>query len=152
MYARSVMNPHPVVLHPADTIATAAQYIMQHRYRNLPVVDAEGRFLGVFGVNCLLRLVLPKAVTVEGGLEEAHFVNYTLRDLRRRLKEVEDEPIGTCMVEEVAVVQPQTPLIDALLALYRTRSSVPVVDKGTGRLEGVISYWDVGSKVLEEEP
>jgi hypothetical protein len=33
-------------------------------------------------------------------------------------------------------------VIEALLHFYRHRSTLPVVDKTTGRLLGVLSYWD----------
>ena len=148
MTAASVMDPHPTVLKPTDIIRTAAGYIMEHRYRNLPVVDEEGCYLGIFGVNCLLRLVLPKAAIMEKGLDNVSFIHETLADLHQRLREVEHEPITRCMNQEVVTVGPDNPLMDTLLLLYRTRNSVPVVEPGTGRLLGMISYWDVGAHVL----
>ena len=68
--ARDVMNPHPPVLRATDKVPEGARIIMEHRYCTLPVVDEEGRFLGVFGVNCLLRLVLPEAALVREGLRQ----------------------------------------------------------------------------------
>jgi CBS domain-containing protein len=41
-------------------------------------------------------------------------------------------------------------LLEAVLILYRTKASLPVVDPETGKLVGVISYWDLGEKVLAE--
>ena len=145
------MDPNPTVLRPADTIRTATRFIMEHRYRSLPVVDDDGRFLGVFGVNCLLRLVLPPAVVMEYGLDSAPFVNETLSDLHRRLRNVEDQPITRCMKEEVSVVRPDTPLVETLLILYKARASLPVVDPASHRLLGVISYWDAGAHILAAE-
>ena len=46
---------------------------------------------------------------------------------------------------------PDTPLVETLLTLYRTRTSVPVVDPDSGCLVGVISYWDVGERILEQK-
>ena len=145
------MDPEPTVLHPADTVRTATRYIMHHRYRNLPVVDDAGCYLGVFGVNCLLRLMLPQAVIMDAGLTTIPFIRETLSDLHRRLVEVEDNPISLCINEEVTVVEPDTPLLETLLVLYKTRTSVPVVEKASGRLAGMISYWDVTSKILDAE-
>ena len=75
------MSRHPVILNPMDKVSTAAGYIMEYRYRTLPIVDFEGRFLGIFSVNCLLRHILPKAVLMEKGLESVHFVRDSLKDL-----------------------------------------------------------------------
>ena len=59
------MDPNPTVVKPTDMIRTAIGYIMEHRYRNLPVVDDDGRYLGSFGVTCLLKNVLPKAAMMK---------------------------------------------------------------------------------------
>ena len=142
------MDPNPVFLRPTDTVITAALYIMRHRYRNLPVVDECGCYLGIFGVNCLLKQVLPKAAVMDHGLEDVSFVQDTLADLHNRLREVEDKPVTICMNTEIATVPPDLPLVETLLILYRTRTSVPVVAPGTCELLGMISYWDVGEKIL----
>ena len=150
--AKDIMDNDPVKVHPQDKIKTAADFIMQHRYRRLPVVDADNRFVGVFGVDCLLRLVLPKAAVMEDGLRHVQFVRETLSDLHRRFKKYENEPISLCMEEqEFEIVHPDTPLLETLLVLYRTRASLPVVEEDTKRLVGAISYWDVGEKILAAE-
>lgn len=146
--AASVMDPKPTFVRPDDRIATAANYIMKHRYRNLPVIDDEGRYLGIFGVNCLLRSVLPEAVVMEHGLKEVSFMSDTLADLHERLREVENEPISLCMNTDVDTVPPDKPLVETLLILYRSKTSIPVVDPDTGKLVGMISYWDVGEHIL----
>jgi CBS-domain-containing membrane protein len=151
MKASMVMDPHPSVLHMDEKIHKGVELIMEHRYRNIPVVDDDGCYHGIFGVNCLLRMILPKAVLVERGLTTVPFVSDTLRDLRLRLKSVEDKPITYCMSNDATIVEPDTPLVETLLVLYRTRTSLPVVDPDTGFLVGMISYWDVGTKILEQE-
>ncbi len=151
MSASQVMDPYPSVLHKDENIAKGVELVMEHRYRNIPVVDDNGCYQGIFGVNCLLRLVLPKAVLLERGLTTVPFVSDTLRDLRLRLKEVEDKPVTFCMSHEAPVVAPGTPLVETLLLLYHARTSLPVVDPDSGCLVGVISYWDVGAKILEQE-
>ena len=148
MTAVSVMDPNPTVLKPTDVINTAAKYIMEHRYRNLPVVDENGCYLGIFGVNCLLRLVLPQAAIMEKGLESVSFIHESLADLHNRLHEVENEPVTVCMSTDVTTVPPDHPLVDTLLILYRTKTSIPVIEPATRKLLGMISYWDVGEHIL----
>jgi len=148
MSAASLMDPNPTVLKPTDIISTAAEYIMQHRYRSLPVVDEDGCYMGVFGVNCLLRLVLPRAAIMEQGLESVPFIHESLTDLHQRLREVENEPITICMRSEIETVPPDHPMVETLLILYRTKTSIPVVEPGSCKLLGMVSYWDVGEKIL----
>ena len=146
--AYSVMDPHPTSVKPDDLVSTAAAFIMKHRYRNLPVIDDEGHYLGIFGVNCLLRLVLPKAAVMEQGLTEVSFIHENLSDLHNRLREVEAQPVSVCMNTDIATVPPNKPLVETLLILYRTKTSIPVVDPETGKLLGMISYWDAGENIL----
>jgi CBS-domain-containing membrane protein len=143
------MDPNPTVLYSTDQISTAMQYIMEHRYRNLPVVDNNRRFQGIVGINCLLRLALPKAVIMEYGLDSGPFIKESLADLRRRFEAVKNESISICLERELTVVRPDTPLLETLLILYRTRASLPVVEPQTHRLAGMISYWDASQKILE---
>jgi CBS domain-containing protein len=139
------------VLRCTDKISLAADHIMAQRCRRLPVIDEDGRYVGVFGINCLLRLVLPQAVVIERGLETASFMKTTLSDLHRRFNEVKDEPITLCIKDDASTVAPDTPLVETLRVLYGHMGSLPVVDPDDGRLLGVVSYWDVGAAILAAE-
>jgi CBS-domain-containing membrane protein len=121
---------------------------MEKRYRNVPVVDESFCYLGMFGVNCLLKQVIPKSVFIDKGLENVSFIHESLEDLYQRFDEVKHQPISICMNNEVPPVSPDTPLTETLLQLYDTRSSIAVVEKGTCKLLGMISYWDIGEKIL----
>ena len=142
------MDPNPTTLNPDDTIECAAQYIMKHRYRNLPVVDDNFCYLGMFGVNCLLKLVMPKAVFMHRGLENVSFIYESFEDLFNRFAEFKDQPISICMSNEIKPVAPDTPLTETMLQLFNTRASIPVVQKDSCKLLGMISYWDIGEKIL----
>ena len=111
MLASDVMNPTPTTLKSTDTIQTASKYIMKYRCRQLPVVDEKGTYLGIFGVNCLLKQVLPKAAIMEKGLDSLSFIHEDLSDLHARLNTVEGEPITICMNTEAVTVPPDHPLV-----------------------------------------
>ncbi len=146
--ASQAMDPNPTTLNPTDTIECAANYVMQHRYRNLPVVDENFCYVGMFGVNCLLKQVIPKAVFLPQGLENVSFIHESFGDLFHRFEEVKDQPISICMSHEINPVAPETPLTETMMQLYTTRASIPVVEAGTCKLLGMISYWDIGEKIL----
>ncbi len=152
MTAKKLMNREPVVLRDTDTVGTAVEQIMAHRFRSLPVVDKDDRFLGILGVSCLLRLVLPKAAAENKGRNGLGSVSNSLEGLRERLDGIIDQPVTVCLDRSVPVVHPDTPMIETLLILYRTKTALGVVDEVTGRLVGVISYFDVGERILAAEP
>ena len=148
MSASEIMEPNPTTLKPDDLIGTAADCILTKRYRNVPVVDNEGRFVGIFGVNCLLKLTLPQAAIIHKGLDNLTFIHETLADLLERFNEVKSQPFSTCIDRDIITVTPDNPLLETLLILYRNKTSIPVVDPETQKLLGMISYWDVGRHIL----
>ena len=46
MTARTLMNPKLAVVRATDTVSDAANLIVKHHLRRLPVVDERGRYLG----------------------------------------------------------------------------------------------------------
>lgn len=52
---RQVATPKPVVVQAGETLAACYQILKEHNFRHLPVVDAEGRPLGVLSTRDLLR-------------------------------------------------------------------------------------------------
>ncbi len=149
MQASDVMDPNPSTLKPDDSIEYAVKFIRDKRYRSLPIIDENGCYIGMFGVNCLIRQVIPKAVFMHRGLENVSFIHESLDELYDRFAAVKDEPIITCISMNVKSVSPDTPLTDTLLQLYDTRLSIPVVEPGTNKLLGMISYWDVEHRILQ---
>ena len=149
MTARTLMNPQPVTLQPTDTVATAAEHILKHHLRHLPVVDEQGRYVGTFGIYSLLQIALPKAVTMKEGLTEVSFVHEIAGDLAERLRERGHEPVQNWLTKG-PVAHPETPAMEAVLMMLQSHTSVPVVDKQTQRLEGMMSSQDVLQKLAGE--
>ncbi len=147
MKASDVMDPHPSTLKATDLIETAVNKIMSHRYRAIPVVNEHGCYVGMFSINCLLKQVIPQAVFLHG-LENVSFIHESLLDLYNRFDAVKHEPISICLSEDIKSVGPDTPLTDTMLQLYETRHSIPVIEPNSSKLLGMISYFDVGQKIL----
>jgi CBS domain-containing protein len=150
MTARLLMDPNPIRIQDSDTIGIAARKIMRRRYRSLPVVDDQRIFLGVFKVNRMLGLILPEHCTHQSivAAAEAH-ADLTLDDLRDNLEAITQQPVTLCIEKEVVSVSPETSLIETLLTMYHHKRNLPVVDEASGRLEGMISYYDIGEKILQ---
>jgi len=88
---------------------------------------------------------------MQDGLENINFIRETLSDLRQRMQKVENKPISICMLQDSIQVAPDLPLLETLRTLYLTRASLPVVDPDSGKLLGIISYFDVGERIMEAE-
>lgn len=148
MTARLLMNDRPISLRETDRLRDAAEIILTHRIRNVPVVDGDGRYLGVISSNRLLAGILPKAATMDEGMADLSFVKDTVEDLRERWREAENLPVAQFIDASLRTVPPDASLAETLLALYQNRTSLPVVERETGRLVGIVSHWGVGMAVL----
>lgn len=52
------MTPNPVVVHPKEPIGAAVRRMEEGGYRHLPVVDQEGRPVGVFSVKRIVHYLV----------------------------------------------------------------------------------------------
>jgi CBS domain-containing protein len=143
MSVRSIMTTKPLTLRADETVGRAVELMLEHRYIVLPVVDANSCHLGEFDVWDLLGLLLTKAATLNRMLPDLKFVADNLPELQAKLDEMRDLPVGDVARLNLPVLRPDTPVTEALLQFYRHRSPLPVVEEESGRLVGILSYWDV---------
>lgn len=113
---RDVMNRKVVAVRPEWTVEETIEFLTQHHIGGSPVVNAEGRLVGMISELALIDVVFD-----------------------RSLKEV---PISKYMNTELQVVRPDESLARAaqLFALYSFRR-LPIVENG--RLVGIISRRDL---------
>ncbi|MGD9786824.1 MAG: HPP family protein [Sulfuricellaceae bacterium] len=143
MTCSSVMNRQPVTLQADDTVAVAVATMRDSQHKAIPVVDGQGRYLGLFNFHALLGLLLPKVVTVESGLRDLSFASDMQDSLREKLKELLDRPVKDYLEREVSLIHPDMPLMEAVLLLYKANNTLPVVERDGGKLVGMLSPWDV---------
>jgi CBS domain-containing protein len=129
-------------LHDSDLVSEATRRMLADRVTDLPVVDDDGKLLGMFRLDRLLAALLPRAALVGYGLDLS-FVSDTLDQLHDKMRDIEDHPVSEFRVPPDHVVHPDTPPIEIVLLIYRGASSVPVVDQASGRLVGMVSARDV---------
>lgn len=143
------MDTDPVVLAPDTTVAAAVQSLLDNRLLAMPVVDAQGNYLGVFRKNLVISGVLPQVATHDDRFSQiarmidAGLLTDTLHDVRARFDLIAQDPVGLHVDKEAPVLHPDQSLVAALFYIYRGRNFLPVVDRSNGRLLGVISAWHV---------
>lgn len=144
------MTPDPITVRDDEPLSRAIEIMRDNRYRSLPIVNPQGVMVGQFGIHALLRLIVPKAALMEGGVPNLSFVNDDFVDLQRRLVEERDQPVGNFADQDFEVLHPETALTHVTLSLYNCHNNLPVTDKATGKLVGIVSYWDIVGRLLEE--
>ncbi|MCC7412950.1 MAG: CBS domain-containing protein [Gammaproteobacteria bacterium] len=138
MTASLVYDPPARVLHESDSVAIALDALIETGAGCLPVVDRDDRVLGTFGVDRLLGMLLPRAVTA-GRLPDLAFVSDTLSQVREKLSGIANDAIGPHAERIAHPIHPDTPLLEVLLLVHRGENEQPVSDRTTGKLVGVVS-------------
>ncbi|HEY4112943.1 MAG TPA: CBS domain-containing protein [Rhizomicrobium sp.] len=137
-----MMTSDPRTVPESETVGEAARILVEHRYNNLPVVDANGAFVGMFGIYDLMSLLIPKVALAGGLMPNLRFMSDNPEELRATFREVSSRPIGEVAERDMPVLHPDTPEIEALRLFCRERTTLPVVERETKKLVGIVSYWD----------
>ena len=145
------MSDPPTVLKPTDSVSVALQTMVRERLPALPVVDTDGRYVGMLPRSRLVALAMPRVLSHDtdqqplARLLQVGFIRDSLADLQERMAAAANDPVSKHLDREVPVLSPDTPLMNALLFLYRQRNVLPVVENG--KLLGIVSVWDVLARV-----
>lgn len=145
MNVRDVMNADPVKLRLSDTFGSAFSLMLSKRIASLPVVDDMGVYRGMFDRFDIWRVLLPKAASLERGFGmDLAFASDTPEELKEKLEAVATRTMtGFLSDEKSPAVHPETPVTEAILLMYRQGSHLPVVEKASHKLVGILSPWDI---------
>ena len=149
MSIRELIDENAAVLQGSTSISSATQQLLDSKLSALPVVDSDGRYLGVFSMHRLLSLLLPKAVLIEGGVSDLGFVSDPMETLCERMREHGSQPVSEALEKSGPVAYSDTPLLEVVLHLYRGVNDIPVVDKLSGRFIGMVAGSDLLTRVCK---
>lgn len=131
-----------------ETVGEALQRMLANRVSDLPVVDGAGKLIGMFRLEELYASLLPKAALIGHGISDLSFASDTLGELREKMDEIDDRPVHEFVVKPRHVVYPDTTPIEIVLLLHQGENNVPVVDRDSGRLLGMVSARDLLTALL----
>ena len=153
MTAETIMSKDVVTLKPDDSIATALQLMCTHSVHNLPVLDKDGTFLGLFSLRRLSRELLPKAAKLDEDslLMHINFMPDSTDELLQRLTKLGHQPVSGLLekTSKLRLCNPDTTLPEMLQLLFESPTSLPVVvvEGKKKKLAGMVSNWDVLTKL-----
>lgn len=139
------MKRNVISIPETSTIREAAAIFAEKHIGLLPIVDEDGRLIGVVGLRDLLSLELPDFVRF---IEDFDFVHdFGAVETTRPSVEMLDTPITSLMKEAYTVEEGCGLLRAYALMLQYNLHDMPVVSK-TGRLIGIASRVDIGTSIL----
>jgi len=136
----------PVVIRADAHIKYGLDKMRDTGHRHLPVVDDEGRAVGLFSALSVIGHLVPDYI-VSGDLDDIPYApDFGL--LRRHYDEVKDLPVSQLMVDKPFVIKPEESLLSAAAALVtHPVSDVVLVAGEDGKLVGIITSSDVLGKL-----
>jgi CBS-domain-containing membrane protein len=149
MTIHDLIDPNSVTLRNDSTITSAIQLLLESKLSALPVVNASGLYLGIFSVNRLLALLLPRAALIEGGVSDLGFVSDAMETLCEKMREQGTRLVSEVVEKEARVAYPDTPLLELVLHLYRGENDIPVIDKTSHHFIGTVTSAHLLAKVRQ---
>jgi CBS domain-containing protein len=128
---------------------------LEEEINGAPVVDEDGRLLGVISSLDLLRAVHEEYVAESGRTLPIYFrenLPYSSPDWIRAPEDFQDRmaelTVGDAMIREVVTVTPDTPISEVAATMRRQRIHRVLVVSGEG-LVGLISTFDLLQLLIE---
>ncbi len=145
--AQDIMNRQVRTVRPEQSIREAAEIMVETGLRRLPVVQADGTFVGILGRADLLQVVVtsplmsPHASSATRPLSMTGSLPHV---------PVQQQPIADYVSPDVATVREAAPLEEVIDALVVSPVKRVVVVDAEQRVKGIISDVDVLGRLQEE--
>jgi len=142
MSCAAIMTKVPVTIREHESVADAAAKLVSNHFTNLPVVDLEGHYVGMFGLYDLLSLLVPRVALAGDLMSNLRFIADDPEELRRKYREVKNRPVTEVANRKAPALDPDSPEVEAIRLFCRNHISLPVVDRESGKVLGIVSCWD----------
>jgi CBS-domain-containing membrane protein len=147
MNLKSSMKKRVIFVYDTDSLGTAARQFVKHHVGMLPVINAEGKLVGVLQLRDLLTLTLPDFTHLMedfdfvGTFGAANSIQPSTEEIGKKVSEVMEAPV---------CVQDTCGLNRAFALLHHHNlTDLPVVD-AENCLVGIASRVDVGTALLKK--
>src|SRR3989339_1315299 len=127
MKIRDIMDPSPDIIRTSDTFEHLIKILNEVKYHVVFVVDKEEKLVGIVTEGDIIKVLIPKYITVDESLISVMDVNY----FERKCMESKNLTINEIMSKVVFIVGEDDPIIKAAAFMVVNKiQSVPVVRNG----------------------
>jgi CBS domain-containing protein len=147
------MSTGLITLPPDVTVAEAMESMCRNRVHNIPVVDKDGHFIGLFSLRRITHALLPVAARLgnDSFAVDMSFVSDNADAFAERLAQIGHKPISELLEKphKLRFCAPDTsmPKIFQLLSENPTSLPVVVIEGESKTVVGMISTWDVLAEI-----
>lgn len=142
MKARDIMTTEVISVYPDTKIADAARLLLEKHLNGLPVIDPDGKLVGIICQSDLIfqqkKIPVPTVFTFLDGL----FPLTSYKDMEKEVKKIAAATVSEAMAPSPFTVGPDTSLEDIATIMVRNNiHTLPVVEGD--RVVGIIGKEDV---------
>jgi len=143
MLIKDIMTKDVVTVGIEDTVETCANLLLKHNLSGLPVLDKDGKLVGIVTEGDLIRRASrvegPAVLEVLGGLIYLDSPKKFIDDLKASMGQM----AGEIMSKKIITINPEATVEDGATLLVKKKiKRLPVVDKD-GNLLGIVSRRDI---------
>lgn len=151
MYVKDIMTKDVLTVNENDTVEKCANILIRHNLSGLPVVDANGKVIGIVTEGDLIRRASriegPPVLEVLGGLFYLESPKHFMDKLKKSMGSIARE----IMTEDVITIDPDKEIEYAASLLIKEKiKRLPVLDKN-GDLVGIVSRKDIMSHLFDKD-
>jgi CBS domain-containing protein len=142
MKVKDIMTENVIALSPDDEITKAARILLEERINGAPVVDADGKLVGILCQSDLIaqqkRLPLPTIFTILDGFIPLS----SMKHLEKEVEKMTATLVSHAMTPNPVTANPDNDIEEvAMLMVDRKFHTIPVVDSD-GKLAGIVGKHD----------
>jgi CBS domain-containing protein len=139
------MKRNVISIHATASVREAAAVFVKHHIGLLPVVDDEGRPVGVVGLRDMLKLALPDFVNFIADLDFVH--DFGAVETTHPSAKMLGQSVKTIMLPPITIEEDAGLLRTYSWMLQHELHDIPVLSR-EGKLVGVASRVDIGVAIL----
>jgi len=139
MKIKEIMEKEVVSVKPDDTVRDALIFLFKMRISGLPVIDAQGKLVGMFTEKDVLSYILPSYIEKVGRF----IYEENPKSIKKKFMELDKVKVSQLMRRDVITTDEDAALCEvARIVLTQKTRRLPVVDK-SGRVVGIVAREDV---------
>jgi CBS domain-containing protein len=138
------MSVHPasvekfITVSPGDPVELALKNMKTNKLESVPVVDEQGRLLGLFSLQILMKNLLPVSVPVVGSFQLDEKIP-AAPGIAKRLNKIHTLTVGEVMDRKVNAIPSEAPIWEMVNLLVQHGSPLVIVDQKTGKALGAVT-------------
>ncbi len=146
MKVKEIMKREVVSVKPEDTAMDVLNLLFKMQISGLPVIDAQGKLVGMFTEKSVLSYVLPSYIEKVGRF----IYEENPKSTKKKFSDLNKVKVSQLMRKDVVTTTEDTTLCEvARIMLTQKVRRIPVVDR-TGKVAGIVARCDILRALVKE--